>query len=184
VDHKNFQLTFQTPFVASHLLTYKIIKAKAFNEDVDESWIKWAVEMMQVGFESEHLCILAGVTKPYNQFELQPLANQVFKDLQLEHSDKETVFQNYIYYLISTSVVDPKTYVATLPELTDFCIEGNMDSELFYFYLLYFANDELNDMGVQFYWEGADMQNIDTIIKQQFQKWLRQYDSQHRLTSE
>jgi hypothetical protein len=28
------------------LLTHKILKAKAFNENIDESWIDWAIEMI------------------------------------------------------------------------------------------------------------------------------------------
>lgn len=52
------------------LSTYKILKAKAFNEDIDESWVDWAFEMMEAGYQSDNLYMLAGVTKPYNQFEL------------------------------------------------------------------------------------------------------------------
>ena len=59
------------------LSTYKILKEKAFNANVDESWIDWAIEMMEAGYEADSLYQLAGTMKPYNQFELQVLTTQV-----------------------------------------------------------------------------------------------------------
>ena len=152
--------------------TYKILKAKAFNEDIDESWIDWAIEMMEAGYESENLYMLAGVIKPYNQFELQVLTNKVVQDLKLDYSDKEITLKNYVYYLITNSISHPETYIKTLRELKNICIDLNMDSGYMDFYLLYFAKDDLMLDDVQFYWEGADRNNIDQIIREQFQKWL------------
>ena len=37
------------------LLTYKILKAKAFNENIDETWVDWALEMMEAGYQSLYL---------------------------------------------------------------------------------------------------------------------------------
>jgi hypothetical protein len=46
------------------LSTYKILKDKAFNADINESWVNWAIEMMEEGFESINLYELAGTTRP------------------------------------------------------------------------------------------------------------------------
>src|ERR1043165_5095957 len=110
------------------LSTYKILKAKALNEDIDESWIDWAMEMIEAGYESENLYMLAGITKPYNQFELQELMRKVLHDLHLEYSDKETALKNYVYFLISNSIDHPETYIKILRELKDICIDLDMDS--------------------------------------------------------
>ena len=63
------------------LSTYKILKGKAFNEDIDETWIDWAIEMMEAGYESDNLYMLAGETKPFRQFELQELTRKILEDL-------------------------------------------------------------------------------------------------------
>ena len=78
------------------LSTYKILKEKAFNSDIDESWVDWAIEMMEAGYEADSLYQLAGTLKPYNQFELQALTTLVLKDLQLDYSDKKKVLKNYV----------------------------------------------------------------------------------------
>lgn len=86
------------------LSIYKILKAKALNENIDESWIDWALEMMEAGYESPNLYMLAGETKPYNQFEMQKLTKKVLADLGLSYANRNEVLQNYTYYLITNSV--------------------------------------------------------------------------------
>lgn len=165
------------------LSTYKILKAKAFNEDIDEAWTDWAIKMIEAGYESENLYMLAGETKPYNQFELQQLTNKVLQDLKLDYSDKDAVIRNYVYYLISTSVDRPETYYRTLRELRDICIQLDMDSQYMDFYLLYYAKDDLMEDEVQWYWDGANRENIDQIIRDKFRQWLSEFEQKQQKTT-
>lgn len=159
------------------LSTYKILKQKAFNENIDESWIDWAIEMMEADYESANLYMLAGAMKPYNQFELQELTSKVFEDLHLDYSDKEAVLKNYVYYLISNSINHLETYLKTLRELKDIYYQLEMHSGFRDFYLLYYAKDDLMVDEVQWYWEGANRENIDQIIKEHFQSWMKRFES-------
>jgi hypothetical protein len=165
------------------LSTYRILKAKAFNENVDESWIDWAIEMIEAGYESENLYMFAGETKPYNQFEHQELTNKVFQDLRLDYSDKDDVLRNYVYYLISNSVEHPETYYKTLRELREICLQLDYDSRYMDFYLLYFAKDDLMVDEVQWYWEGANRENIDQIIRDKFKQWLGEFEQKQQKTT-
>ena len=165
------------------LSTYSILKAKAFNENIDESWIDWAIEMIDAGYESESLYMLAGETKPYNQFELQELTNKVFQDLRFDYSDKDTVIWNYVYYLISNSIEHPGTYYKTLRELREICLQFNYDSRYMDFYLLYFTKDDLMVDEVQWYWEGANRENIDQIIRNKFKQWLSEFEQKQQKTN-
>jgi hypothetical protein len=92
--------------------TYKVLMKKAFNEDIDECWVEWALEMMEAGYESDNLYILAGISKPYNQFELQELTYKVIADLYLETSDKSLTIRNYVYYILSTTINEPNKYLS------------------------------------------------------------------------
>ena len=162
------------------LSTYRILKAKAFNENVDEPWIDWAIEMIEAGYESENLYMLAGETKPYNQFELHELTNKLFQDLRLDFSDKDEVIRNYVYYLISNSVEHPETYYKALRELREICLQLDYDSRYMDFYLLYFAKDDLMVDEVQWYWEGANRENIDQIIRDKFKQWLSEFEQKQK----
>jgi len=69
--------------------TAEILAFKALNRDVDKTWVDWAVELLMAGYNTEHLTILAGESEPFNQFQMQELANKVLEELQLDYSDKE-----------------------------------------------------------------------------------------------
>lgn len=150
------------------LSTYKILKEKAFNSDIDESWVDWAIEMMEAGYEADSLYQLAGTLKPYNQFELQALTTLVLKDLQLDYSDKKKVLKNYVYFLVTSNLNTPENYYKVLREFRDIYYELDMDSEFQDLALLYWAKDDLLYSDYQHYWEGANRENIDSIIKKQF----------------
>jgi hypothetical protein len=152
--------------------TYRILMKKTFNQDIDESWVEWALEMMQAGYESDNLYILAGITKPYNQFELQELTDKVIADLNLETRNKPLTIRNYVYYILSTTINEPSKYLSTLREVKDICIDLDMEKEYMDFYLLYFAKDDLNESENQWYWDGADRNNIDEIIRDKFQEYI------------
>ncbi|HRH48847.1 MAG TPA: hypothetical protein PLP23_08845 [Panacibacter sp.] len=158
--------------------TYKILKEKAFNSDVNESWIDWAIEMMEVGYESVNLYELAGTTRPYNQFELQELTNKVFKELNLDYSDKTNALKNYIYFLLTTSIDKPENYNRVLQEFRDIYYELDADPEYQDLALLYWAKDDLIYSEFQHYWDGADRTNIDQIIREQFGLYIAKFEDQ------
>nr|WP_132396737.1 hypothetical protein [uncultured Pedobacter sp.] len=150
---------------------------KAFNEDIDEGWVDWAIEMIQAGYESDNLYILAGITRPYHQFEVQRLTDKVLADLNLDYEDKGLMIANYIYYIISTTINEPTRYLSVLREIKDICIALDMEKKYMDFYLLYFAKDDLNESEVQWYWDSADRTNIDQIIGKVFENYLDRNNS-------
>jgi hypothetical protein len=79
--------------------TYEILQFKALNRDVTEDWIDWAIDMVSAGFETEHLIILAGISKPYNQFYLQDLTSKVFDELSLDFSSVNKTSADYVTFL-------------------------------------------------------------------------------------
>jgi hypothetical protein len=159
------------------LSTYKILKEKACNADIDESWIEWAMEMIQAGYETDSLYQLAGISKPFNQFELHDLANKVLTDLHLDYSDKRKTVTNYVYFLAKSNLSNTDNYFNVLKEFRDIYYELDMDSELQYFALLYWAKEDLLYDDYQHYWDGADRTNIDKIIKENFELFINKFDN-------
>lgn len=159
------------------LSTYKILKAKAFNEDIDESFIDWAIEMIEAGYESDNLYMLAGETKPYNQFQLQELTKKILEDFGFNYTNRDTAITNYIYYLITNSIDYPETYYKTLRELKNICLNMDMDAAYMDFYLLYHAKEDLIENEFQCYWGDANRENIDQIIKDNFKEWVEHHST-------
>ncbi len=162
------------------LKTYKILKEKACNADIDESWVEWAIEMMQEGYEVESLYQLASISKPYNQFELQDLTKQVLKDLQLDYSDKPKAIHDYVYYLIKSNLNDSENYYNVLGKCIDMYYELDIDNKFQDLKLLYWAKNDLLYSDSQDYLEGADKTNIDKIIKEQFEIYITKFENKTR----
>lgn len=73
--------------------TSRALTKKAFNEDIDEMWVDWALEKIQGGYESDNLYILVGTTRPYDQFEFQRLTDKVLADLNVDYEERSLMIQ-------------------------------------------------------------------------------------------
>ncbi|HEX7904411.1 MAG TPA: hypothetical protein VF487_11060 [Chitinophagaceae bacterium] len=159
--------------------TYKILALKSLHRSVDEKWAEWAIDMLTTGFDSEHLRILAGIEKPYNQFYLQDLTDKVFKELNLDYSKQEEVIRNYTYYLVSEVLNGKNHLFIVLRLLKDMYEEIDYQKEYQDFYLLYWAKDDLENSNVQWYWPDADRNNIDKVILDYFKHWKARYEAEN-----
>jgi hypothetical protein len=63
--------------------TKEILAWRALNRSVDESWVDWAVSMLQAGHDTLHLAILAGEAEPFNQFEMTAIVDKALAGLGL-----------------------------------------------------------------------------------------------------
>ncbi len=161
------------------LSTFKILKDKAWNADIDESWSEWAVQMIKAGYETDLLYQLAGISKPFNQFELHDLTDKVLNELQLDYSDKQKVIKNYIYFLLKQNINRTDNYYDVLKEFRGIYYELDMDSDYLNLALLYWAKDDLIYDSYQHYWEGADRSNINKIITEQFEEYIKKFETQN-----
>ena len=156
--------------------TYEILAWKYLNKSVDEKWSDWAVEMMMAGYETEHLIELAGIEKPFNQFELHELIEKVFLELNLDYKNQDKIVTNYVTFLAKGVLNGSRDMLKTLRDLKDLYIALDYDSKLYGFYSLYFAREDLNHDTVQWYWKGADRTNIDKICTDFFTKWIEEHE--------
>lgn len=159
--------------------TAEILAFKMLGRNVNKKWIDWAYAMICAGFDTENLVILAGEMEPYNQYELQRLAEKVFKELNLKWDDRELVYKNYIYYLVNAALSGKMNTLVVLDMLKEIYMELNYKSSLSYFYMLYYAYDDLKYSNLQYYWDGATRENIDEIINAYFREWVAKYNAEN-----
>ncbi len=163
--------------------TAEILAFKALNRDIDKAWVDWAVDMLMAGYDTEHLIILAGESEPFNQFQMQELADKVLTELQLDYSDKDHAIKKYACYLIDKSLDGELDNFKVLDILKDICIELDYEKYLYDFYSLYFAKDDLFYSENQWYWDGATRENIEKIIEDYFTTWKTNCVTDERTTS-
>jgi hypothetical protein len=154
------------------LSTAEIMFLKWQNLAVDKAWADWAVEMLEEGYDTEYLLMLASISNFDNQFELKAITDKVFKELSLDLSDEKKVTKNYISYQVERGLTDKIGYDVVLDKLRYCYYNSNYQYLIQPFYNLYYAKDDLKYGNSQYYWDGADRTNIDTIIENYFREWL------------
>lgn len=157
--------------------TYKVLANKVFQQDSAEEWIDWAIAMIEAGFESTHLFILAGLSPRLNRFEFDEIVNKTLQEHSLDKATNEDLVNDYVYYLIGEALAGNLPTKTVLDKLRSVCRYKNYDDGLLPFYLLAYAKEELEELGVQFYWKDADKSNIDSIIRDEFLAWKRNYET-------
>lgn len=159
--------------------TYKVLINRVYPYESVDVWKDWALEMMEAGFETEHLIQLAGLSVDVNHFQLEEIIKNALKELSLDAMPEEEIVYGYVYYLVEQALNAKMSTKVVLGILRDLCRDRDYEKELFNFYALSYAKQELEEAGEQFYWEGANNDNINTIINAQFMEWKDKYESMH-----
>lgn len=156
--------------------TYEVLAWRVIGRGVDEKWVDWAIDMLSEGFETEHLIILAGELKPYDQFYLKDLISKVFRELNLETSNVDRIIANYVLYLVDEVQSGIRNPIIVLGRIQDLHYDYDFQDDLSDFWCLYWAVEDLKYSEVQWYWPDADRSNITSIIDQYFKDWFAQHE--------
>ncbi len=160
-------------------LTYKVV---AFHEipnfDTDEC-VDWATEMIFLGYDTPSLLILAGLDKPTNYFEVAEYLPNVLSSLNLTQKTGDEATLSYCSYYIkkisnSDDIRNNLTYVYK------FCQAKDYEKLVYDFYLLYWAWDDI-DYGNEYtpYWESANKENINKIVVEVAQNWIKKNEKHY-----
>lgn len=152
----------------------KLIQSHKALEHFDYSYaVDWAIDLIRAGKDNDNVLMLASFSKPYDRFEISPYVTAVLNDLGLEELDyKNAVIAEAHFYL--TEILNNNSIRKNLKYLYQLCIDNDYESGLMNFYLLYYAWDELEEIGVNYYFEGADLDNIEDVLKSEARKWIQE----------
>ena len=139
--------------------------------------VEWAVNQMCAGQESPSLIVLAGFCEPLPSDEVRDYTIRSFHDLGMKIPTVPEAIMAYVSDLIQEISNDPEVMQCNLALLCDLCIELDYEENVYPFYLLRWAFDDLQVSDVQWYWDGARRDNIVDIVLEQCKFWLRQYNN-------
>lgn len=136
--------------------------------------IVWAIELLKKGIETENVLILASFSKPVEREEIKPYITAALKELNLKEKYGDySLVANAHYYL--DQILNDYEIRHNLTKLYNLCLNSGMNQSLMPFYLLYHGWDELEQIGENYYFEGADLDNIEEVIKEQAKEWIEVY---------
>ncbi len=134
--------------------------------------VDWAIDLLSQGHESPNLINLAGLTPPLDHFEVQDYTRRAIRELGLEVPTGVAAILAYARDLVEDILDKPSVMGQRLRVLADLHVQENYLRDLYDFYLLSNAYDELQMSGEQHYWEGAKLSNIRLIVVNVCKTWL------------
>jgi hypothetical protein len=153
-------------------LTYKVVAYSDLTTVNGDDCVDWAIEMLQLGHDTPSLLILAGLTKPTNQFEVRDYLKRALTELELDEKTGDDATLSYSSYYI-TRIAKGKDVKRNLGMVYEFCQARDYEKIIYDFYLLYWAWDDL-DYGNEYqsYWPNADRSNIEQVVIETAKKWI------------
>lgn len=154
-------------------LTCKIIAFSEITEADNNEAIDWALEMMELGYESTSLFMLASFTKPVLYYEIADYLNATLKELKIPTKTGEAAIISYSSYYID-KIATGENVRLNLGIGYYLCQKHNYEGILYDFYLLHWAWDDIDYGSIEYnpYWEGATIDNIEQIVIGTAKKWL------------
>jgi hypothetical protein len=156
-------------------LILRLIQSHRSLEHFDYSIaVDWAIDLIRQGKETDNILMLASFSAPIDRLEIRPYVTYVVKDLGLEELDYQSAVIVKAHFHL-TEILNNKAVRKNLQSLYQLCLDKDYESRLMNFYLIYHAWYELEEIGVNYYFQGADLNNIEDVIKSEAMKWIAMY---------
>jgi len=137
-----------------------------------QAWTDWATQALVEGFDSPSLRILAGLTPPFDWPEIERLSSKALAGLKVTALTEEQALNVWVACLLKQMLAGQLDRFSALEKLKELHLIRHYEPRLRDFYLLFYALEELNNGSDQWYWDGANPDNIDRIIDDYAKVWL------------
>lgn len=116
------------------------------------------------GVASPQVEMLASLDPPFNLFEVAALRDRALREVNAPDLEPRDAVLHYARERLLSLLAGQDRLADVLGELKKLVSSTGWAPDLFDFYMLYFAYDDLISSGDQFYWEGATRENIESIV--------------------
>ena len=160
------------PELTYKMLGHTVVESFDYNDAID-----WAIQMLQAGYETPSILLLAGTTKPTNYFDTESTLTSAFNELHIPMPIEEHAIIAYAtYYALQLKAgKDIKQNLEVLSELA--FMEGESYHRMSDFSLLRDAWTHIDDLFYeQLYWPAVNEDNIEDITKECANDWLEEHD--------
>lgn len=155
-------------------LTYKAIAMQGHPSFDANFAVDWAIAMLELGIETPNVLMLAGISQPTNYYEVSPYLHAALRELHLPEKNGDSAIISYCIF--SAKRIASKEQIRMhLRELLNNYYRLDRSDLLLDFSLLEWAWQDIETGYETYYWEGANADNIESIVVQTAQKWLAEH---------
>jgi hypothetical protein len=146
-------------------LGYLIAFPVFLTDDLDK-YVECGKSLLENGYAKDSIRILAGLAKPLDYSVIRGYILDVKRDLNLMECSEDESIAAFSYHTVE-EIVNKVDTRDNLKRLFNLCMQQDFNAEIYDFYLLECALDDLDDNNdPERYWEGLTKDNsIDEICK-------------------
>lgn len=142
----------------------------------DSDCVSWAIGMLSSEQQSAALQMLAGLTSPYNSFEVSDLFDRAIRDLKLHPPEKDLGIRCYVTEVTQAYLIGKIPSADIIRELSQICIKLDYPKYLMMWYDL---DDALSDIEANEYpvtLPEAYNNDFDAIVKKKAEEFMTQME--------
>jgi hypothetical protein len=152
--------------------TEQLLIRRSLQKRLGREIADWATEQLVRGVDTPHLRQLAGVSGTEGQGELEDLFDRTSREMGLKAPSPEAAIALYAQDLARDHLAGAVTQEKFLNELCQLCIDTDYRRDLYPFYLLRFAREDLQDSGVSFHRRDVTRENFDETLRKEIDTLL------------
>jgi len=136
--------------------------------------IQWAKELKDKGVGTRNIISLASIDKPLDGHATRFLVSSALKELGLhEKNGNDAIISRACFHM--QQILADNALRKNLKDLMYLAVETDLNYSLTTFFQLHYAWEELEELGFNYYYDGANLDNIEQITKEQAHKWIDKY---------
>jgi hypothetical protein len=151
----------------------RILAEKALQKTCGQQCVDWALGMLESGHDGSYLQRLAAMSPPHNHFEIAALRDRALEEQGIAAVTHRDALTLYARELLRNALADRETIENAVAEVACLCWTNDYIKELFDFYLLHFAYEDLRDEEIQWYWDGATRANVQSLMRERAERFVR-----------
>lgn len=159
------------------ITTAPILADKALQRTCGQECVDWAVSMLEQGHDNPGITMLAGLSPPFNHFEVAGYRDRSLRELGITDVSDSIAVTTYVAERLRLALSGEADLAATLCVIKDLCVARDYPRDIYDFYLLYFAHTDLQESEFQWYWPEATRENIVSIIRQRAEAFFQSTQS-------
>lgn len=156
-----------------YLLT-AIFGKRALREASSTVYADWAIEMLNKGYNTRSLCILAGLDSFVSTYEAEDYFLRTIKELNLTLPDSDTAIRSYACEIARQMVAGKISGREGVRMLFRICIATDHADDFMVWLKLDDALDSLLYGHYPFTYESLTLENIDQVAKQEAENFILQ----------
>jgi hypothetical protein len=154
--------------------TNTMIAYSVFDDFNYDLLIDWAIDLLEENITTQSIQIAAGLEKPVNVFEARKYIETILEELNLLNFTKDEKIRFYCAFFVEEIIleIDIRQNLKIL-----YKTHQSLDSknDLYDFYLLYWAWDDLDTQEYTPYWSDANKDNIKDIVINISKDWINNF---------